>query len=76
MDIENKLKAVFAEVFEIEANTVGPNTKLKEIKGWDSLGQLRIVMAIEEAFNVSFTIEEIALLVDYKSILDKLQSKL
>lgn len=76
MNVEMKLQAVFAEIFEIDPNTVLPETKLNEINGWDSLGQLRIIMAIEDAFDVVFTIEEVASLTQYSSISEKLQSKL
>ena len=76
MDIENRLKAVFADVFAIDATKVGVDTKQNALESWDSLGQLRIIMAIEEAFDVSFSIDEIALLIDYETILNKLNGKL
>ena len=76
MDLENKLKAVFADVFGIDADKVGVDTKQMTLESWDSLGQLRIIMAVEEAFDVSFNINEIPLLIDYEIILNKLKNKL
>jgi acyl carrier protein len=58
-DVRATLHRVFQEVFEDEpfefADTLGRET----LKTWDSLGHIRLVAAVEEAFNTTFTIEEI-----------------
>jgi len=76
MEVENKLKSVFTDVFGIPVSKVGVTTKQNTLEGWDSLGQLRLIMAVEEVFDVSFTVAEIAILTDYELVLNALLRKL
>ncbi len=76
MDNETKIKNVFAEVFEISTEIVNKKMKQNELKGWDSLGQLRLIMTLEEKFDISFDIEEIALLNTFEKILNKTIQKI
>ena len=76
MDIESKLKAVFSEVFNVQPSAVGLHTQQNNLDEWDSLGQLRLMMGVEEAFDISFSIDEIAILTDFEAILNKISQKL
>jgi acyl carrier protein len=76
MEIENKLKQTFAEVFNTKPDKIDLHTKQNELEGWDSLGQLRLIMSIEENFNISFTFEEIALLDTFEKTLNKVIQKI
>lgn len=75
IDIDKKLKSVFQEVFNTPVEMLRTDTKQNELQGWDSLGQLRIIMAVEEAFEISFTIDEIPQLNSYGKMLDAVVSK-
>jgi len=76
MDNETIIKNTFAEVFEISANSIDLKMKQNELKGWDSLGQLRLIMTLEEKFNISFDIDEIATLNTFEKILNKTLQKI
>lgn len=76
MEIEKKLKETFFEVFEKQEDSITLQTKQNDFEGWDSLGQLRIIMAIEENFNISFSIDEIANLNTFEKILNCVNQKL
>ena len=58
-DVRATLQEVFREVFEDEDFDFSPSLGRESLTGWDSLGHIRLVAAIEEAFDISFTIEEI-----------------
>lgn len=55
----SEIQAWVAEVFEIPAGNVRPETKRDEIEAWDSLGTLTLIARMDEDFNVLLTEEEI-----------------
>ena len=44
------LQNIFREVFDDDAIVVVPETGGKDIDGWDSVAQVKLVLAIEEQF--------------------------
>ncbi len=76
MEIESRLKQIFVDVFNTKADKITLQTKQNELEGWDSLGQLRIIMAVEESFNISFSIEEIAALTTFERIMNKIEQNI
>jgi len=75
MDPEQALKEVFARTFHISPEAVSTGTRQFELQEWDSLGQLRLIMEIEEQFQVSFMIEEIPGLDSFDKILEAVKRK-
>lgn len=57
-EIQARLAAVAAEVLQVQ---VGAGQDLVRITtpNWDSLAHIRLVLAIEEEFNVRFSAEEV-----------------
>ena len=51
--------AFVADVFEVDASTLGPETAYGSIPQWDSLMQLRIVGEIEDTYDVEIPIDEV-----------------
>jgi len=58
-EIRTTLQRIFRDVFEDEALEVTDSLSRDDLKSWDSLGHIRLISATEEAFDVTFTIEEI-----------------
>jgi acyl carrier protein len=58
--IDHHVEKVIRQTFEL-----GPDEPLDEtmtsdhISGWDSLGHLNLIMALQETFNIEFEVEEI-----------------
>lgn len=75
MNTEEKLKEIFVTTFNIQSDKITLQTRQNEFENWDSLGQLRLIMAVEEAFNVSFDIDEIASMTTFERILNKIIQK-
>ena len=48
-----------ADVLEIPADAIGPQTQGVDVPAWDSFGQVRIVLAAEAQFGVTLTMAEI-----------------
>ena len=58
-DIRTQLEAVFREVFDDDTLALANGIDRDSFEPWDSLGHVRLVSAVEEAFGVSLTLDEI-----------------
>jgi len=47
-----------AEVFNVASDRINDQTGPGELEGWDSVGHLDLVMAIEQKFGVQLTMDE------------------
>jgi acyl carrier protein len=75
MNREQALRQVFARTFNISPEEVGPGTGPSSIGAWDSLGQLRLIMEVEETFGVDFSMDEVVTLDSFGKILAALDQK-
>ncbi len=62
-DIERRVRQIIAEVFELKDGELPAEISPETVAGWDSLGHLRLITAVEEAFGVRFPMERIPELV-------------
>ena len=54
------LTRIFREIFDDPGLNITAATGPGEISDWDSVAQVKLVLAIEEEFGVEFTTEEVA----------------
>jgi len=59
-----KYNAVFVETFAVEADKLNDDFSVETVDNWDSVLQLSLVTAVEDAFDVMFEPEDI---MDFKS---------
>jgi acyl carrier protein len=59
MSVNNRLTSIFQEIFDEPTLVVQPETNPSDIADWDSVAQVKLVLAIEEAFGTRFTTEEV-----------------
>jgi len=57
--MESKIKAIMEEIFELDKETISADLKREDVLLWDSLNHLSFVTALEEAFNIQLTMQEI-----------------
>jgi len=69
------LKAILAEVFNIEKEKVSIDSDNKTLKEWDSLSHVSLMVKLEEIYNVKFEAFEVARATSVKSIIDILKEK-
>jgi len=60
MSVLLQLTSVFQEVFDNAELTITPTTNSHDIADWDSVAQVKLVLAVEEVFAVRFTSDEIS----------------
>ena len=58
-EFNQKILAVFREVFDNEQLEIYDEMQAKDVQGWDSLTHITLIMAIEDAFKVKFTTREV-----------------
>ena len=63
-----KLKEVLASVFGGNPETVDQSWSMESVEKWDSLNHLKLVLALEEAFEVAFKEDQLTRLFSYESI--------
>ena len=73
-EIENKLKKIISVIFLVNENKINYESSNENIKEWDSLKHLSLVLAIEEEFNIRFTNDETLQLTSFKKIAEILNN--
>lgn len=58
-EIFSRLNEVFCDVFDRGDITVNEGTVAADIKGWDSLQHITLMQAVEDEFDVKFSMKEI-----------------
>ena len=58
-DIISKLNEIFEDIIDEGAVSLSETSTSKDVKGWDSLTNIQLVVAIEKSFNIRFTSDEI-----------------
>ncbi len=58
-DVKQTLLSLIASQFSLDANDINVNDGPGDILGWDSIGQLQLILKIEQTFNVSFSIDNV-----------------
>ena len=67
-DTLSEVKDLIASTFSIPLESVADNSSGQTIEQWDSVGHINLVMAVEQKFGVSFTMDEIMQLRDVGAI--------
>lgn len=58
-EIIEKVNTVFRDVFDDDRLLIGEQTTAADVDGWDSLKHISLIEAVEEAFDMRFTMLEI-----------------
>jgi acyl carrier protein len=67
-----QVRQVIALTFGIPAEQVRAEMTREEISGWDSLGHLNLMLALEDKFGLTLEIDDMARLTSVPAILDYL----
>lgn len=73
--MNNKLKDLLAEVFEMRSSEITIELTKDDIDGWDSLTQMDLVTSIEKEFDVELEMLEIVEMTSIEKIIEILKSK-
>jgi len=70
-----KLNQIFCEVYSVEESALNEDFVNTNVETWDSIHQLSMVAAIEEAFDLMMDAEDILEMTSYVNVKNLLTSK-
>ena len=59
-DVTAKLKGVFSDVFDNDEIKLHDEMTARDIDGWDSISNIRLMLSVEDAFGFTFDAGEIS----------------
>jgi len=68
MEAEDRIRNAMSAVFDVPAAEITDDTSPHDIKGWDSLKHMNLILALEEEFDIRFDEAEIPSLVNFRII--------
>jgi acyl carrier protein len=73
--MQAKLPSLLCEVFDNDELVATPDLTLDTINGWDSLGKMRLLVEVEEAFAVQFSGADINSLTCVADLIQLIEAK-
>ena len=74
-EIYRKLRDIFHEVFDDESIELKPDLAAKDVDGWDSITNIRLMLTVQKAFKVKFSTSEIGTLKDVADLAALIQKR-
>lgn len=74
-NIKDDLQEVFREVFDDDTIEIMPEMTAADIEDWDSLAHVELIVAVEKAFSMKFTTQEIKALKNVGDFMDLISRK-
>ena len=70
-----KMKEIIAEQLSVDADSITPESSLKEDLGADSLDLFELVMALEDEYSVEIPSEDLDQMTTLQNVMDYLKAK-
>ncbi|PWC44287.1 acyl carrier protein [Azospirillum sp. TSO22-1] len=71
----DRLQSIFRDVFRDDTLVIHRDLTAKDVKGWDSFNHINLIVAIEDAYGVTFRTDEMAGAAAVGNLVDVLRSK-
>jgi acyl carrier protein len=65
---DKKIKRIMATVFETNIEMITDDASPHNIKNWDSLKHIKLIIALEDEFNIKLEVDEINVMVKFSII--------
>lgn len=66
--MDQKLFNIFKNTFNLEENKINDFIKYEQLEGWDSMGHLMLITAIEKDYGISLLPDEVIIMGDIPTI--------
>ena len=73
--LDQRLQNIFQEVFDDDDLEITDETSARNLANWDSFAQVKLIVGLEEEFDVKFTTEEVATLSNVGDLKRALRAK-
>ena len=74
-DKENQVKQILSRALRLEITEITDEIKMSERPEWDSLSHMEVIVALEEEFHTSFSLDEIVEMNSVARIIGALKEK-
>ena len=74
-EIVSRLTPIFRDVFNDDALVVSEGMTAADVPTWDSLSNINMIVAVEKAFGVKFSIKDVRNLKNVGELLDLIMRK-
>lgn len=75
-DIVSKVNSIFCDIFDDDSIVISDEMTAADIDDWDSLEQINLLVAMERAFDIKFSVGEVEGLANVGEMLDLVARKL
>ena len=76
LDISQKIKEIISQTLEIQIENVTEETNVDNTPTWDSLSNLKLIMSIENEFDILLEPENVVSMIDYEGIVKTVKNYL
>ncbi len=74
-EIVSRLTPIFRDVFDNDALVVSEGMTAADVPTWDSLSNINMIIAVEKAFSVKFSIKDVRNLKNVGELLELIKRK-
>ena len=72
-NLEKEIKKTIAEVFKVSEEVIIDSLSIGDIPEWDSMGNMNLMRALEENFNIDIPLEDLFELTSVTSIIEEVR---
>jgi acyl carrier protein len=70
------IQGAFKAAFDVEPRSITIETKPSDIPAWDSMGHVALVSSLEQAFGLSFDVDDVMEMEDVRHIVRIVEARL
>lgn len=74
-EIKMKMREIFSNILDLPMEKINNDLNPKNTKKWDSLNHVKIIMAIENTFDIDILPEEAINLTSFKDTLELMKNR-
>jgi acyl carrier protein len=74
--MHDDIKAIMADVLNIDPDSIDESTSSDTVETWDSLAHINLVSALEQRFTVTLDVEEIEAMLSFTAIVETLERRI
>jgi acyl carrier protein len=72
--VEQKIKAIMANVFKLDINEINEETSADNIDQWTSLEHVDLLVNLQKEFDIEFTDSQLVEMLSYKSVVQNVSA--
>jgi len=73
--MEKKVRKILSDLFSLPIEKIDINTSMETVEDWDSRQHLNLILALEQEFDISLTVDEVTSMTGYKQLISILSGK-